>query len=115
VTDLLQPDSLNQLKAILDDEFLQITQLFAEQLPEEMDALQQAIEANDLTAINRKAHSIKGSCANLGAVALAHQAMLIEKAALVPDLAVIHAAAATLPDLADQTLTAMRDGGYLAV
>ncbi len=114
MTDLLQPDSLNQLKAILEDEFLQITELFANQLPQEIDALHQAIAANDLTAINRKAHSIKGSCANLGAVALAHQAMLIEKAALVPDLAVIHTAAATLPDLADQTLAAMRSGGYLA-
>lgn len=114
MTDLLQPDSLNQLKAILEDEFLQITALFADQLPQEIDALHRAIAANDLAAINRKAHSIKGSCANLGAVALAHQARLIEKAALVPDLAAIHAAAATLPVLVDQTLAAMRSGGYLA-
>ena len=113
MTDLLQPDSLNQLQELLEDEFWPITELFARQLPQDVLTLQQAVAAQDMNAVNRQAHSIKGSCANLGAAALAHQAMLIEKAARVPDPAVIQAALATLPGLVEQTLAALRAGGYL--
>lgn len=113
VTDLLHTASLDELKTILDDELFQITRLFADQLTDELDKLQRAVDQGDMVAVNRQAHSLKGSCANMGAAALASAAMKIEKAALSQDRAEISACMSRIPELAEQTLTAMRASGYL--
>lgn len=113
VTDLLHTASLDELKAILDDELFQITRLFADQLTDELDKLQRAVDQGDMAAVNRQAHSLKGSCANMGATTLASAAMKIEKAALSQDHAEINACMGRIPDMAEQTLTAMRASGYL--
>lgn len=113
MTALLNTHSLDELKSILEDELFGITSLFAEQLPGEIESLQAAVASGDTTAINRRGHSLKGSCANMGAEALSQQAMRIEKAALAGDMGVIQDALAQLPTLAQDTLRAMREGGYL--
>lgn len=113
MTALLNTHALDELKDILDDELFSITQLFAEQLPGEIEQLNAAVEAGDITAINRRGHSLKGSCANMGAEALSYQAMRIEKAALSGDMTAVEDARHQLPGLAQETLEAMRTGGYL--
>ena len=113
VSDLLNTDSLAELKAILEDELFQITRLFADQLMDELDKLQRVIDQGDMTGVNRQAHSLKGSSANMGAAALAAAALKIEKAALVKDHELIAETMALIPELADQTLSAMKASGYL--
>ena len=113
VADLLNIDSLAELKAILDDELFQITRLFADQLMDEVDKLQRVIDQGDMVGINRQAHSLKGSSANMGATALAAAALKIEKAALAKDHVLITETMSFLPELADQTLSAMKASGYL--
>jgi HPt (histidine-containing phosphotransfer) domain-containing protein len=113
VTDILNTDSLNELKAILGDELLSITQLFADRLDGELDLVYSAATAGDMQKLNRAAHGLKGSCANMGAVELARLASLIEKAALVPDPSAISAHVADLPQTAKSTLSAMRESGFI--
>lgn len=113
VSHLLNTTSLDELKAILDDELYQITRLYADQLMTEVDKLKQVIDQGDMTAVNRLAHSLKGSSANMGATALAAEAMKIEKAALQNDHSLIATSMAGLPDLAEKTLIAMQTSGYL--
>ncbi len=113
VSDVLNTASLAELQALLDDELFQITRLFADHLMDEVDKLQRAVDLGDMKAINRQAHSLKGSCANMGATALAASAHEIEKAALQQDHELIAATLPRLPDLAEQTLRAMQVSGYL--
>ena len=113
MTDILNTDSLNELKSILGDELLGITQLFADQLDGEMQNVFNAANAGDMQKLNRAAHGLKGSCANMGAVELARLASLIEKAAQASDTSVITAALADLPAAGKNTLAAMRAAGFI--
>lgn len=57
-----------------DSELLQeMAQLFLEECPSQMDAIREAVRRRDARAIERSAHSLKGSVGNFGAVA-AHTA-----------------------------------------
>lgn len=57
-----------------DSELLQeMAQLFLEECPSQMNAIREAVESRDAHAIERAAHSLKGSVGNFGANA-AHQA-----------------------------------------
>lgn len=57
-----------------DVELLQeMAQLFLEEYPSQLEAIRQAVDAGDPKALERAAHSLKGSIGNFGA-AEAHQA-----------------------------------------
>lgn len=59
-----------------DEELLrEMAQLFLDEYPSQMGAVRQAVEARDAKAIERAAHSLKGSIGNFAASA-AHQAAL---------------------------------------
>lgn len=59
-----------------DSELLQeMAQLFLEECPSQMEAVRDAVHTRDPKAIERSAHSLKGSVGNFGAAA-AHQAAL---------------------------------------
>lgn len=59
-----------------DEELLQeMAQLFLEEYASQIDAVRQAVQDRDAKAIERSAHSLKGSVGNFAALA-AHQAAL---------------------------------------
>ena len=58
-----------------------LLELFLEALPEDMDALEKAIEAGDARSCARAAHTIKGAASNGCASELASVARLIQVAA----------------------------------
>ena len=62
-------DLSKTLEATLDDEelFQEITSLFLEGLPGHLDQIKEAIAENDAPALNRAAHSLKGSVGNFQA------------------------------------------------
>lgn len=64
-------ENLRALNPGDNDEFLrEITGIFLEDTPQRIAELDQSLAAGDVPKFTRAAHSIKGSSANLGAVAL---------------------------------------------
>lgn len=62
-----------------DAELLQeMAQLFLEEYPSQMDAIRSAVELRDPRAIERSAHSLKGSVGNFGAEAALNAAFSLE-------------------------------------
>jgi HPt (histidine-containing phosphotransfer) domain-containing protein len=54
-----------------DDLLAELIDLFLEDAPERLDAIRQAVDASDWAGLAERAHSLKGSCASLGAVHMA--------------------------------------------
>lgn len=71
--------SLRALNADDNDEFLrEIASIFLEDTPKRIIDLEQSLAAGDVGKFTRAAHSIKGSSANLGALALRAAAERLE-------------------------------------
>ena len=60
--------------------FRELVDIFLRDTPPRMEALSQALEAGDASALERVAHSMKSSCGNLGAVVMADLCAQLEKA-----------------------------------
>jgi HPt (histidine-containing phosphotransfer) domain-containing protein len=79
---VIDPESIENLRALNpgdNDEFLrEITGIFIEDTPLRIAELEQSLAAADLPKFTRAAHSIKGSSANLGAMALRAAAEKLE-------------------------------------
>lgn len=114
MTTLLQTAALDELRSVLGDDFLELSRLFAQQVEIDVANLNACHAQQDMQRLNRQAHALKGACANMGAELLAQQAYRVEQAAKTADLPTIDDAMAQIPDLARQTLDAMRASGYLA-
>ena len=70
-----------------DEELIQVVaEGFLSDLPEQIEALQGYLEAEDVAGTERQAHTIKGAAANVGGERLRVVAYTIEKAARVGDL-----------------------------
>ncbi|MBB1127177.1 Hpt domain-containing protein [Thiospirillum jenense] len=108
---LLDLDIISELRMILEDDIHAVATQFAEQLHEQLTALQLAQAAEDFDQIKRVAHLLKGSAANLGATDLATAAATLERAAQHTDMTQITPLLFTLPELAQTTLMALRDLG----
>ncbi len=108
---LLDLDIVTELRMILEDDIHAVAMQFAEQLHEQLSALKLAQTAADFEQIKRVAHLLKGSAANLGAADLAVTAATLERAAQQNDTAQITSLLFTLPELAQSTLTALRELG----
>jgi HPt (histidine-containing phosphotransfer) domain-containing protein len=71
---VIDPQAIENLRALNpgdNDEFLrEIVGIFLEDTPQRIAELDQSLLANDTSKFVRAAHSIKGSSANLGAMAL---------------------------------------------
>lgn len=84
------------------DFLLTLFGVFVEDLPNKLDALQQAAESGALEDLLRTAHSLKGACATIGAPAMREAAMDIEAAAREGD---IETAKNKLPAIAELSRT----------
>ena len=66
---LLATAQIDQLRGNgQDDDFKEIISMYIEQTGEQLSALENAVNEKDVEAISSKAHQIKGSSANLGAI-----------------------------------------------
>jgi HPt (histidine-containing phosphotransfer) domain-containing protein len=101
ITDLpVDPEVLDMLGDLQGpgepDVLTELVTLFLRDTPERLDAIDRALGAGDLDAVSRTAHALKGSAANLGAVALQGLAACVEVQARTADLAAARREAAAL-------------------
>ncbi|WP_208300138.1 Hpt domain-containing protein [Aquabacterium sp. A08] len=113
VSTFLNTQSLVELQGLLGDDLFDITGLFAQQVRLDAAQLQAQAAQADWPALARTAHAVKGSAGNLGAQALSQWAANTEKAALAGNATAVAQALPALPGLVEQTLTTLRDGGFL--
>ena len=79
VIDLQAIENLRALNPGDEDEFLrEIVQIFLTDTPQRITELEQSLTARDVPKFARAAHSVKGSSANLGAMALRSVAEKLE-------------------------------------
>jgi two-component system sensor histidine kinase/response regulator len=64
----------------------ELVQIFLEDLPERVGEIRAALAARDTQILARAAHSLKGSAANISAIAVSDAARRLEKAAQESDL-----------------------------
>jgi HPt (histidine-containing phosphotransfer) domain-containing protein len=82
VIDLQAIENLRALNPGDNDEFLrEIAAIFLEDTPLRLTELDESLAAGDVSKFTRAAHSIKGSSANLGAIALRAAAEKLEQQA----------------------------------
>ena len=63
----LNVDMIEELKAIMEDEFPSLVQTFLEESENQFLGARTAWEKNDVELLRRSVHSLKGSCGNIGA------------------------------------------------
>lgn len=103
---------LGELAEALGDELKEITGYFIAQLDVQVSDIRAAQDAGDAQSLNRLAHALKGSAANMGAVTLAQAAASIEKLAQRGELEPAGPLVASLPSLAVEAATALRAAGF---
>jgi len=67
---MIDIDTIDMLKDVLADEFNDLIRVFLEDAEKHVDEIKLAIEASDLSAIEKSAHTLKGSSSNIGALGL---------------------------------------------
>jgi HPt (histidine-containing phosphotransfer) domain-containing protein len=70
MSQILDYDNLNMLKEVIGDDLKAILDSFAEITPTVIEQLEHAISQQDAAEIRHHAHTLKGSAANVGAIAL---------------------------------------------
>jgi len=75
---VLSYDVVDELKAVMGNEYLTLVKLFLEDAPKHVHALENAASAGDMGAMVTPAHTLKSASANLGAMALSAAAKRIE-------------------------------------
>ena len=89
-------DELRELEGIGDFSVAEMIDLYLQDTPERVQALRQALTAGDAVVAHREAHTIKGSCREVGARAAAGVALQIETSAKQGELAAAGDLLATL-------------------
>ncbi len=75
---VLASDVVDELRAVMGNEYLSLVRLFLEDAPMHVQALEAAATANNMAALVGPAHTLKSASANLGAMALSAAAKRIE-------------------------------------
>ncbi|WP_394001820.1 ATP-binding protein [Luteimonas sp. WGS1318] len=78
---VIDPDVLDDLRALLGDEVDRLIDVFLEDTPRLLATLENAVDGPDYSALREAAHSLKSSSANLGAMSLSAAARRIEAGA----------------------------------
>jgi two-component system, sensor histidine kinase and response regulator len=69
------------------DLLIELIELFLTDIPPQLDALREAVEAGDAHSVKRIAHTLKGSCGNMGAVRMGAICAELEEIGSSEDLA----------------------------
>jgi HPt (histidine-containing phosphotransfer) domain-containing protein len=87
---VLDPEVIENLKLLGGDDdpalFRDLVDIFVKETPTLISKLEQALQSGDAHALERAAHSLKSSCANLGALTLAAQFKDMEMAGRAKDV-----------------------------
>ena len=75
---VLASEVVEELRAVMGNEYLSLIRLFLEDAPKHVAALEAAATANNMAALVGPAHTLKSASANLGAMALSAAAKRIE-------------------------------------
>ena len=75
----LDEEALAELQDVMEDEFEVLIQTYLADSRTRLDSLRQALEAGDVDAFAKTAHSFKGSCINIGAPRLGELCRNAEK------------------------------------
>nr|WP_322619034.1 Hpt domain-containing protein [Arenimonas daejeonensis] len=75
---VLASEVVDELRAVMGNEYLSLVRLFLEDAPTHVHALEAAAAANDMSRMIAPAHTLKSASANLGAMALSAAAKRIE-------------------------------------
>jgi CheY-like chemotaxis protein/HPt (histidine-containing phosphotransfer) domain-containing protein len=95
-----------------DEELLaEMIQLYVEDAPRALETMRSALQQGDMHALERAAHSVKGSSANLAANAAAEAALRLEQDAKRGDAAGAAASLAVLESVLGQLLPALAENG----
>jgi CheY-like chemotaxis protein/HPt (histidine-containing phosphotransfer) domain-containing protein len=82
---VLNPTLVSELKSLglpgEADPFVEVMQLFLQDTPERIQTVREALRANDTTQAAKVAHTLKGSCANVGAERMRRLSSCLERAA----------------------------------
>ena len=70
--------TINQLKELLKDDFQMLVATFLSDCETRLNALEMAIEENNIPKIKELAHSFKGSCSSVGAEKLSEISFKLE-------------------------------------
>lgn len=99
--------TLGRLKG--DKHFLHMLfQVFLDDLPKKLTALNSAFESHDMEAILRSSHSLKGACATIGAEALRDAALTLETSSRQGDLHAARAAYEPVHSLAGELVVRLQ-------
>ena len=77
---VLDNEIVNELREIMEDEFAELLHTFLGELPLQLDRLRIAVTQSDADAIKTIAHTLKPTCAYLGALRLAELFRRMEQA-----------------------------------
>jgi two-component system sensor histidine kinase/response regulator len=95
-----------------DEELLaEMIQLYMEDVPRALEAMRSALQQNDMHALERAAHSLKGSSANLAAKTAAEAAQRLEQDAKRGDAVGAEASVAALERVLGRLLPALVENG----
>lgn len=107
--ELLDLDTLRELRDMLGDGLSPVLTQFGAQAQELLQLMEQRALAGDVHAIRTLAHKLKGSAGSVGARTLAADAAQLEKVAASDDLEGVRAHLETLPALVTRTVQALRE------
>lgn len=77
---LLDREIILELREVMEDEFADLLQNFLNDLPLQLDRLQQAADRGDADQLYQIGHKFKSSCGSLGALRLAELVQRLEQA-----------------------------------
>ena len=102
-------DKPGMLARLMDDDDLArtVAKSFLDDIPRQMHALKESLDAGDVAGTERQAHTIKGASANVGAERLRAVAFEMEKAAQAGDVSAVQARMADLERQFDALKDAM--------
>ncbi len=80
------PINIENLQTKFGDFASEMTDMFVQETPNQLSALQMSLATNDLSAVLKKAHQLKGVCAAIGAYPMYNSCIAIENSAHEKDL-----------------------------
>ncbi|MDY0136869.1 MAG: Hpt domain-containing protein [Thiomicrospira sp.] len=78
MSQVIDYDNLNMLKSVIGDDLKPILTSFLDITPALIKQVEQAIQQQDASALQHHAHTLKGSAANIGALALPAVSLKLE-------------------------------------
>ena len=89
MSDILNQELLEELRMVMEEEFPSLMATFLSESARQFEEARDAWAASDLELLRRSAHTLKGSCGNVGAQALQDTCATLEASAKAGDTSVI--------------------------